>query len=78
MLSEKIKKQIIDFADKFNCPILFPDEIQKGEHDIILKWSDGKTWSYTFHVDPEIRDGTIRLNTKLKNTILNTPQSYTT
>ena len=70
MISEKIKKEIVDFADGYGAIITFKDELQVSHKDISLKWSDGKTSYFTVIVDPiMINDNnTIQVNTRIVST----------
>ena len=70
MISENIKKQIIDFADGYGAIITFRDEIQIGQKDITIKWSDGKSTFLSILVDPVLinDNNTIQVNAKLVST----------
>ena len=52
MMSEKIKKQVVDYADSLGAVITFRDEMQVGQKDITIKWSNGDTSYYSVFVDP--------------------------
>ena len=70
MISENIKKQIVDFADGYGAIITFRDEIQIGQKDITIKWSDGKSTFLSILVDPVLinDNNTIQVNAKLVST----------
>jgi len=70
MISEKIKKEIIDFADGYGAIITFKDELQVSHKDISLKWSDGKTSYFTVIVDPVVinDNNTIQVSTRIVST----------
>jgi len=67
LLSESVKKKILDYADSLKCPIMIRDGefIEIGEHDITLFFSDGLKFLYAFDVVPIVKDGTIQLKTRL-------------
>ena len=52
MISENIKKQIIDFADGYGAIITFRDEMQVGQKDISIQWSNGEKSRYSITIDP--------------------------
>ena len=52
MISENIKKQIIDFADGYGAVITFRDEMQIGQKDISIQWSNGEKSRYSITIDP--------------------------
>ena len=52
MISENIKKQIIDFADGYGAVITFRDEMQVGQKEICIRWSNGEKSSYSITLDP--------------------------
>ena len=70
MISEKIKKDIVDFADGYGAVITFRDEIQIGQKDITIKWSDGKSTFLSILVDTVLinDNNTIQVNAKLVST----------
>jgi len=70
MISEKIKSEIINFADGYGAVITFKDELQVSHKDITLKWSDGKTSYFTVIVDPVLinDNNTIQVNTRIVST----------
>lgn len=70
MISDKIKSEIINFADGYGAVITFRDEMQIGQKDVIIKWSDGKQTSLSVYVDPlMINDNnTIQVNARITST----------
>ena len=70
MISDKIKSEIINFADGYGAVITFRDEIEIGNKDITIKWSDGKTTFLSVFVDPVLinDNNTIQVNAKLIST----------
>ena len=70
MISENIKKQIIDFADGYGAIITFRDEMQVGQKDIGINWSDGSKSNYSISVDPVLinDNNTIQVNARLVST----------
>lgn len=67
MISENIKKQIIDFADGYGAVITFRDEMQVSQKDITINWSNGEKSNYSVWVDPVMinDNNTIQVNAKL-------------
>lgn len=70
MISDKIKSEIINFADGYGAVITFRDEIQIGQKDVTIKWSDGKSTFLSILVDPVLinDNNTIQVNTRLAST----------
>ena len=70
MISENIKKQIIDFADGYGAVITFRDEMQVGQKDIGINWSNGEKSRYSITIDPiMINDNnTVQVNARLVST----------
>lgn len=70
MISEKIKSEIINFADGYGAVITFKDELQVSSKDISIKWSDGKTSYFTVLLDPLLinDNNTIQINTRIVST----------
>ena len=70
MISEKIKKEIVDFADGYGAIITFRDEMQVGQKDIVINWSDGSKSNYSVSVDPVLinDNNTIEVKARLVST----------
>ena len=70
MISENIKKQIIDFADGYGAVITFKDEMQVSPKDVIIQWSNGEKSNFSITVDPVMinDNNTIQVNARLVST----------
>ena len=70
MISENIKKQIIDFADGYGAVITFRDEMQVGQKDLSINWSNGEKSSYSITIDPVMinDNNTVQVNARLVST----------
>lgn len=80
MIPKEVKKQILEISERYNEPVLFPDNVQLSQHDVTLKWSDGQIVQYTFEVVPIVKNDkkTIELQTKLESTRSKPPSLDTT
>ena len=69
MKTDKTQKEreIELLANEYNIPILFRNDIQKSENELIENWSDGYKFIYTINVTPVIikDNNMIQLNAKL-------------
>jgi len=70
MISEKIKSEIVNFADGYGAVITFKDEMQVSTKDITIKWSDGKTSFFSVVLDPIVinDNNTVQVNAKIVST----------
>ena len=70
MISDKIKSEIINFADGYGAIITFKDEIQVSSKDVIIQWSNGEKSNFTIIVDPVMinDNNTIQVNARLVST----------
>ena len=70
MISDKIKSEIINFADGYGAVITFKDEMQVSSKDVIIQWSDGEKSNFSIIVDPVMinDNNTIQVNARLVST----------
>ena len=70
MISDKIKSEIINFADGYGAVITFKDEMQVSSKDVIIQWSNGEKSNFSIIVDPVMinDNNTIQVNARLVST----------
>ena len=61
------EREIELLASEYNIPILFRNDIEKSENELIENWSDGYKFIYTIKVTPIIikDNDMVQLNGKL-------------
>ena len=67
------ERQIEELAGSLEVPILFRNDIEKSDNEIILKWSDGKWFIFTIDWKLALKDDnhTISVNPNIQCTIQN-------
>jgi len=67
LLSESVKKKVLDFADSLKCPILIrdPEMLEIGESDITLRFSDGLKFFYAWHNEIYQENDNIKVKGKI-------------
>lgn len=73
---EKIKQQILDFADYYNLPVAFRDDFNISKHNITVKWSDGEQWSFSPNAEPVLKSEQqiLELGTRIDFTKVKAPK----
>lgn len=74
--SDDPREKILEYARRMGIPIAFKIDLQVSQREILFNWSDGTSDIFAVDIDTELtEDNTIvQLNTRLRHTILKSPQ----